>query len=220
MKTQSVDRVRRWRGLLAGLHLPALALLVIISLNELYGGRPTSYFLRDPSSILDAPTPLVGMISSLGVLLWSATATICLFSARLLNARGTREQRHFLTGFGLLSCLLMLDDLFLLHEEIWMDTLAIPQPVTFAVYAGIVCGSLVWFRKTILASDFPMLLLALGFFGASICVDLQNDLFGDWHYLVEDGFKLLGITSWLAYFIRTAFDAVQLASAQPDALDD
>ncbi|PMB07592.1 hypothetical protein CEN49_12365 [Fischerella thermalis CCMEE 5273] len=57
-----------------------------------------------------------------------------------------------------------------------------------------------------------MLVLAFGFFGLSVFLDLLPiaDWFGsDNEYLLEDGTKLLGMVSWLAYFGRTCAEQIQ-----------
>ena len=41
---------------------------------------------RDPAAILDVPV-YVGFLSQIGILLWAATAAICLFSAAVLWRR-------------------------------------------------------------------------------------------------------------------------------------
>ena len=145
-----------------------------------------------------------------------AAAATCLFGGLLtFKCKHHRESAFFLMGFGLISMLLMLDDLYLLHEEVIEDHLHIPQKFVFVAYGIMVLGLLIRFRKLILDSEFLMLVLAFGFLGISVIVDLfvtpeEFVIFGGFpgRYIIEDGFKLLGIASWSVYFTRTSFQIV------------
>lgn len=101
----------------------------------------------------------------------------------------------------------MLDDLFLLHENIFPRKLNIPEKFVYFVYGIIVLSYIVKFRKLILKTDFIFLFLAFGFFGASIIFDqvTTNKYLG----VLEDWFKLFGIVNWLAYFTRIGFQQME-----------
>jgi hypothetical protein len=79
----------------------------------------------------------------------------------------------------------------------------------------VVLAFLLRFTRTILATDYVLLLLAFGFLAASAYVDLfvtPEEFFiaGDvpGRHLVEDGLKLFGIFSWAAYFVSTCVKRV------------
>jgi hypothetical protein len=62
------------------------------------------------------------------------------------------------------------------------------------------------------------LIVALGFFGISVSLDLFIP--GDWlnwerELVLEDGSKLLGIMSWLAYFSRVCIGQLKQIMASP-----
>jgi hypothetical protein len=196
--------------LICWVYLPVLMGLTALVVIYLVTGIPLRLFFIDPVAEFNSPM-YIGFVSNLGVLLWCAAASICLFSGWLTFAnKGQRRLAWFLIGSGLLSAMLMFDDLYLLHEEVIEDHLFIPQVYVFALYGFFLVSLLIRFRSEILDSDFVLLLAAFGFFAISVGVDLfvtpeDFTIFGGFpgRYIIEDGFKLLGITSWSLYFVRT-----------------
>ncbi len=193
---KSVSRMLTW------VYAPALCLLSVVAAVRWRTGIPMSYFMRDPAAIAEAPA-YIGLVSNIGILLWCATAAICFFSFAALGRQvGRREARSFLLYSGLLTGYLMLDDLFMFHERLLPQHLHIPQAAVYGAYVLMFAAYLVRFRKTIVESEFPILLLALVFFALSRGVDMGRDLgfvrvrAAD---LLEGGPKLLGIASWFAY---------------------
>ncbi len=151
----------------------------------------------------------VGLVSNLGVLLWCSCAAICLFSGAVIcQGFSNRETCLFMVCSGLFTAMLLLDDLFMLHEEVFPDHLFIPQPLVFVAYGFITLAYLFRFRKTILATEYLLLILAVGFFAASVFVDLfvtpEEFLIAGYpgRHIIEDGLKLFGIVTWTAYLIR------------------
>ncbi len=200
--------------------LPVLGLGVVGVVSTWTGIGP-SMFTRDPTAIADVH-PFVGVVSNFGVLLWCATAVICLFTwavSRDENSDATFSK--FLLFSGLVTALLLFDDLFLLHENIFPRYLGVPEEVTFGGYAGLIILGGVLFRTDILSTEYPILLVALGFFGLSLGVDaLEGSIeqyVGPWRILFEDGFKLLGIVSWFGYFSRCCFIKVARTSRTTQA---
>ncbi len=65
---------------------------------------------------------------------------------------------------------------------------------------------MVTFKKCILKTEYLILLIALGFFGLSLFIDVFQhriqSIIGNSRILFEDGFKLLGIVGWFGYFLR------------------
>jgi len=170
--------------------------------------------MRDPAAITNR-NPFFGVLSNIGVLLWCASATLCFFSAALLRNKGiSRKILTFFLGSGLITSVLLLDDLFLLHEEIFPRYFHIPQKVIYAGYVAIILLYLARFIKTILETEFIFIFLALGFFGLSIVVDFLPRSLLPWHHLFEDGFKLFGIVSWFGYFARTCFQGIESTLSQ------
>jgi hypothetical protein len=127
-----------------------------------------------------------------------------------LTSRRSSGPGFFLWA-GLVTMMLALDDLFLLHDEVFMLYLGQNEHRTFLVYGAVIAIFLGYYRRSILSSrSLPLLVLALVLLGSSIFVDNTSRFWSDpeMRILVEDGLKLLGITAWTAYFVRRSYFAV------------
>lgn len=199
----------RWLLLLA-FGATAVGLLGLVVVNVV-ADVPLRVFFTDPVTEFSAPM-YVGLISNFGVVLWGSAASVCLFAAWLQRTDpDRREHSEFLAVAGLVSTVLLFDDLYLLHEEIIPERLHIPQPAVLAAYVFMVAWFLVRYRRLIEETDFVLLVLAGVFFAGSVLVDvlfpegellIVGDLPG--RDLVEDGPKLLGIVAWTIYMWRVA----------------
>jgi hypothetical protein len=136
-------------------------------------------------------------------MIWSGAVAICFFSYCLIRARGAGgASPHFLLAGGLITLMLLLDDFFQLHEVAFPEYAGISEDVAYTTYALLLLGFLVWFRTTILQTDFLLLGLGLAGLAFSIGVDLIASLVSlPGLYVFEDGAKLFGIVSWAAYFV-------------------
>jgi hypothetical protein len=124
----------------------------------------------------------------------------------LLPNSGNLKWGAFFLFFGLFSSLLLLDDLFMLHESIFPQAFAIGEYFFFGFYAVVLLAGLYGFAPQIGQSNYLFLLVAFSLLGCSIFVDQLPVDWSTWHYLLEDGLKFLGISSWTAYFAETALD--------------
>lgn len=171
-------------------------------------------FTRDIAAIAEI-NPFNGVISNLGILLWCAAASICLFSfAVLQNLKSKytaiqKKSKFFLLVSGLITLILMFDDLFLLHEEIF-PSLNISEAAVYCSYMAMILFYILRFRKTIFKSEWSILFLGFVCFGASIIIDYFLG-WGSKITLLEDGFKFLGIASWFGYFVRLCFQILNHA---------
>jgi hypothetical protein len=173
-------------------------------------GIPFSDLTRDTSEILHVPFYL-GVLSHLGILVWSASAALCLFAAAAGPPQSEfKERRLYLVAAGLLTLWLALDDLLTLHEIVLPNLLSVRQRMVIAAYIVIVFLFLFRFRKVILKTEFPILVAAFGFFGVSVVADaIQSRFTIPAQHYVEDGSKLMGIVGWTVYFARTAWRHVR-----------
>ncbi|MDJ1171653.1 hypothetical protein PMG71_19660 [Roseofilum sp. BLCC_M154] len=153
----------------------------------------------DPASVAEIPG-YIGFFSNVGNLFWCAAVTVCFFSAFCLKKiKGCLQKSSFFLFFGLLSMILLLDDMFQLHElsDIF------PRFVEFLIFSayGLAFISCVYsFRKIVLSSDYLLfLVLAFAFLVASGLYEFTSETLYGKHW-VEEGFKFLGIISWFAYF--------------------
>jgi hypothetical protein len=147
---------------------------------------------RDPSATTGVG-PQVGIISTLGLILWGAAAAVLALAATLVETGS--DAAFFACTAGALG-LLLVDDALLLHEKILPDA-GIPQDLVYAVY---VIGAVAWlfaFRRQI--ADSRVILLALG--GAGFAASIGLDVL-DARQSVEDYAKYVGIATIFAW----AFD--------------
>lgn len=164
---------------------------------------PISFFTRDPAAIFKSH-PFVGIISNIGILFWCATASICFFSFFIIAKQKRKETAWFLLFSGLLTTVLLLDDLLMFHEYIFPEHLHIPQK---AVYVGYLVLTVMFFIrcwKSILQTEYVVLFLACSFFGLSTVCDVFLPQQGMLIFF-EEAFKLFGIVTWTIFFIRTCF---------------
>ncbi|MEX0655709.1 MAG: hypothetical protein WD534_18475 [Phycisphaeraceae bacterium] len=189
-------------GMVATLVLVGVAgaLLVGVCIYCVITGVEFSTFVREPAAIHNFP-PLDGLLSHAGVMLWTATATVCLFGAFLLRrtAAPPAVPRCFL-AIGLFNLVLGADDLLMGHEVLVPTTLGISEDVVYVIYAVVALAWLVSYRQIILAGSWGLLVVAVGFLGASVLIDVFYPF--QWlHFLFEDGAKLMGLSVWASYFV-------------------
>lgn len=179
-------------------------LMSVVLLLHFWKGISIDRLTCDPTAVVKAPS-YTGFLSQVGILFWSASAAICMFSAKVLSRHPDNlETKSFLFVSGLLTLVLCLDDVFLLHEQFLLSFFGIPEKVVFIGYAGFMLLYLVRFYSIILNTEYILLGMALVFFAVSIVLDFFDPPI----YLFEDGAKLVGIVSWLSYFFRVGTFAV------------
>jgi hypothetical protein len=198
---------RIWVAVLITLALGGLILFGVSQLSQATG-HPLSRLTRDPAAILRFPL-YIGILSNIGIIFWSATVGICLLASLSLRRSGNRGESLFFLCSGLLGLLLTLDDLFLLHEDLIPGTLGIAEKGYALGYGIVILGYLLIFWRSILASDYFVLLFSLAMFGFSIVIDTKLKATETTNF-IEDGLKFLGILMWTLYFARSAHSALQI----------
>lgn len=163
---------------------------------------------RDPTVTAEEPWYL-GAASSLGAIGWATAAAVFGFAALIVRrAEGT--------GFGplasaaLLSLLLLVDDVFLLHDDILLRVLGSELPV-YAAYA--VLGGL-WLASTVrMLEPATALLLATSvcLLALSVVVDVAWASDADLRLVVEDGAKFAGIWLWALFAVAFSTAATERA---------
>lgn len=208
-------------------YVPVAFLFVLIVVLRIFYKIPIGYFTRDPADIIrhshisnfpffeegivNLPFYLGGL-SHLGILLWCATMAICFFSYVIFRRMGkkTPDPLFFFLA-GLVSTLLLTDDLFRLHEIVFPVYLHLHEYTLYALYAVLIALLLIRYRSTILNTDYVLLLFALGCLGLSLGSDMLTDMFFrkiSGATLFEDGAKFVGIVSWFLYFARISFQHI------------
>jgi hypothetical protein len=168
-----------------------------------------SILTKDTAVIGDIPF-YAGLFSNIGVLLWCTSVVICLFSYIILKQDAkVNKVASFLLLSGLLTFLLLLDDFFLLHESFFPIYFGIKSHVTFTIYIALVLSLFIRYIKIIKKTEFFILLSSIAFFSLSIISDVLTDNnILNISLVLEDMFKLLGITCWLTYFARICLQEI------------
>ncbi len=177
-----------------------IILFYLINQFAIYKGISFSTLVLTPNEIANMPV-YTGGILFLGLFLWSAAASVSCLGAVLLHHKSRKF--WFLLSAGIFTAIIDLDDAYQLHNAI-SDHLPVPEIFLYIAYFLLILGFLLYFFKEILNdTDFPLLAAALVFMGISISYKVFME-----DFLMEGGFKILGITLWLAYFSRTAVNFV------------
>ncbi len=144
-----------------------------------------------------------GFVSTLGIMVWSATAGVCLFAAILLGLqwRGDAALR-FAASAGLLTGAVALDDALLLHE-VAFPSFGIPQNAVLATYLLLGVLYLLASWRIILKADLVLLAAAGSAMVLSIGVDTVFHSLDPRVVALEDGAKFFGIVCWAAFHIST-----------------
>lgn len=201
---------RQWRALrpvMLLIYTPLVIAFIIVIAIRMRTGIAVAEFTRDPLGFTDIPV-YKGVLSNVGAAIWSGAAAVSLFSYGVIRAT-TRSAggagAQFLLAGGLITVLLLLDDFFMLHEVVFPEYLGIVDDAVYAMHALLLVWFLVWFRATILQTDFLLLALALAGMAFSIGIDVVAAIVPvPGHHVLEDGAKLFGIVSWAAYFVRAS----------------
>ncbi len=200
------------------IYLPALLILLLLTLISFYGEIPVGVFTRDAATVRKFH-PFVGLLSNLGVLLWCAAATICFLTGFVHGSGPHRELARFFLASGFLTLVLLFDDLFLFHELLAQRYFSLGEKVIYAIYGLAILTYLLCFRRLIYRTSLTLLGLAFLFFALSIAIDelLHHwvEQLGDWIYLLEDGPKFLGVTSWCGYFIHLSLRTLTVSPYFP-----
>lgn len=181
---------------------------LIALLLSIYLDVPFGNFTRDPSTIHPSSKFYYGFISNLGMLFWSFSAAICLYSFSLIKSDSSStfiEIKSFFLWSGAISLILLLDDLFLLHEKIFPWVFHVKEKIVFSLYGILLLIHLFKHKKLILANTrYIYLILSFAFFALSLIFDFMPRFSEKWHHIFEDGPKFIGIVSWFGFHAITA----------------
>ncbi len=199
--------------------LPAVLLCAAIGLHPYI--EPDVLF-RDPLAVAhDAAAQgqcchaYYGFVSQLGILVWGGGSFTALFAAMVLFTQGSsRGAWQFMAAAGVLTGLLVIDDVFQGHEVVYPKLFGVPESFVFVIYAALMVGLLWKFRRQIMEVGPNLLIISLIAFSVSVAVDLLVSDEVSWHRLVEDGSKMVGITSWTTYLWWAAWTMITGLSAK------
>jgi hypothetical protein len=204
-------------ALLAVVFGPLVLLLAVVLIANVTVGLAFEDVMEDPAGLFDFH-PLTGVVSQLGILIWWSAAVACLVTAALIAPRGTSApERSFLLWSGVITAVLVLDDLFLFHEDLAERYLGLGQRYIVVAYVVIAALYVARFRSVLTSAAERWLLAAsVGLLAMSLATDYVHervvfDRTGEFIgglIFVEDALKLLGIAAWTAFFIRYGHLAV------------
>ncbi len=194
------------RNVFIFLQIPAVMTLLLVVFLKVRFDISTGDLLRDSNAVSELP-PYVGMVSNLGILSWCAAATVCLFTAWAGWKKGINVE-SFLLYSGIVSAILMFDDLFMFHDEFFPETLHFPEELVLLVYGSFALVTFYRHRHIILSSNYLILLTSLMLFGVSLVVDqFFKEIPGE--KLIEDGAKFTGILTWFGYYAILSYETMK-----------
>lgn len=180
--------------------------LILVYLVAQWRQIPVKQITGDPLLMFQV-NPLTGVVSNIGVLLWCAAAAIIGFTQIVEWSWASKEKTFFLWHSGVLTTLLLLDDLFMVHDRIFY-AIGLNQYFMYGIYVVLFVLYFVKYYPLFLKSkDSWLFILAFIFLGSSVVIDTVLESEG-LQYLFEDGLKLLGIASWTLFFSRYAFTII------------
>ena len=181
--------------------------LAILYISNLYDIK-LSLVVRDLAQTCGYPIG-VGMISNIGILLWGAAASICLFTT--FSGKINSDISKLLLLGGGFSGLLCIDDFFLLHDRyIGPDFLNL-------TYLAISILILVRFKRLLKKIGLFNLVISILFLGLSIFFDgVIQQIFNQSYeltQLIEEWFKFLGIVCWLNFWCKASSYAFKFSKS-------
>lgn len=194
--------VVRW---LAALHGVGIFFILLILVASALGVSDHYRWTADVAAIPDA-RPYEGLLSNLGIIAWSAAAAIALFTGLLSRGqdRGPDMAILLVTG-GLATTVLLVDDLFLLHDTFLPEYVGIPEEIATLAVGMFPLAFLWWNRRSFGRTRWQLLAVGVAYLAVMVVVDFSEHRVGiPGHHVWEEGSKLLGILHWCGYLILTA----------------
>jgi hypothetical protein len=190
---------RELKPLLLRVYLVVLALMLLILAAGAASGIERWQLFIDLADNQEAV--LVGAFSQLGLLLWWTTVTVTALTWSLGRRRGRGSEALQMCGWAaLLTAFLAMDDLFVLHDYVFPESVHVPEGIILAIILSAAASFIFRFRAIFLASSNRLVfVVALLFLSASVAVDAFPQGFRGQGTL-EDSFKFVGIATWLYYF--------------------
>lgn len=187
--------------------VPPLLMLAVIAWQSVV---PVAFLTKDPLAVAELTkgeccSVYYGILSNVGILLWCSAAAITLFALLFaLTERAERSATIFFATAGFFTSFLMLDDFFLVHEDVF-PAFGVSQIVTYGLYAAfaVVYFITCWFSNLVLRPR--LLFVALCCLGLSVALDIALHSESRMHILLEDGAKIIGIAAWAGFHIEAAF---------------
>lgn len=188
---------------------PALLLaggLVVVALLWVALDTTLYELTGDPLAVAEVG-PHVGFLSNLGMLFWASGAGVSLWASFVPDRDGSTEGglRRLLRDAGLLTVVLVVDDLFMIHDHLIPEHTPVPEWAVLLVIAALVVLFLIRHRSTFVRTPWLCLTIAVAAFGLMLVVDLlESSAPLPLHHAFEEGSKLAGILYWTWWLMLTA----------------
>jgi hypothetical protein len=203
-----------------GSNIKWLLFSLICSLGVIFLAASQSNFtyqelFNDPADIVGFH-PFFGMVSTLGLFGWAAAAGISFLTYAVIRDDDPGALRRFFFTAGVFTLFLMVDDAFMLHEQVLPKGLGIRERYIKMAYLVAAGAFGIVFVKQLLSNN-PVLLVAAGLFFASSFVFDNPAVLGALGffkaefvlYVIEDGSKFTGIVLWLTWLFRTSLQTIR-----------
>jgi len=161
---------------------------------------PFGFLSKEPAESLNAPR-YVGYFAYLVVLVWAVGATSGVLTGAVMARSGPRWLSWFYLAAGLFTGMLLLDDFFMVHENLYR--IGLPEEVLYAFY-GLFAVVFLWRFRSAIAERDGILLVALA--GAFLALSGAVDFVGTGtRHALEDGAKAAGASIWVVFIVRSAY---------------
>ncbi|HVG40491.1 MAG TPA: hypothetical protein VM888_02675 [Chitinophagaceae bacterium] len=199
---------------------------LVFGVAKMVYGINVWYFTKDPNALNKEGDFYFGAFSNLGVIFWTIAATLCFFGTFYLKRYNPGSPlRSFLLHGGIFTTILLLDDLYMWHEQMFPVYFGISAHFVYATYLAYGIFFIVRFRKEIFKTEYLILLASAFLISLSVLVDVLHDssrlyvfflkitgmpqgLLDEMAVLLEETAKGMGILTWLIYFSRVLFKNV------------
>lgn len=187
---------------------------------------PLIHLTDDPNSIGKLKL-FTGLFTYISIMLWSSCAAVALL-ASVLHYRFSTN-RDLARFFGLIAISLFYfaaDDALMLHEAFLPKLIGIGENAFLVAYMVLALLFIYLYFRQIRQTALPLLAIAGGFFFMSLVIDIATH--GDpvssagYKSIIEDGFKIAGILSVMAYLLQSSVQtlAASLTQGAPDRTAD
>jgi hypothetical protein len=196
--TQVQPAVWLWALLAGG---TACILIAAAVFTSAVTDTPIGFLLRDPNAIARQPL-FYGALETAGIVVMACAGGATLFASSLCKASAAR----FLLMGGLLTMLLVADDLYMLHEN--TRKLGLDDSIAFGTYLAATLVFAVVNLRYLLGSPISLFIASSAFFAAALTVDAIPGLERQLPRGSEDFLEVIGICYWSAYFVKCGRDAL------------
>ncbi len=189
--------------------------LLVLAVAALQNQVPVSELLHDPATVAGVMW-YVGLISNLGAIGWTVAVTAAAGAAFVARVGGRPQATiSFLRGGALVGAMLLIDDLFPVHQRMVPHEIGLSKPIVLLIELVLAGGWAIISYPELKRTRWHLLVMAGGAFVVSLVIDqlVGGDESGN-RMLVEDGAKFLGVLAWALYFLRTAADIVASIARQ------